>query len=157
MTILNVMHHPPVVDGHLTIWVVDLTNYASWQLSVLYTPILSLSCPHKPRLFLLIFFHITWLSSHSHVQNVHNMLTCYMPVRELGSTSFSVIPVTSLSFPSFPSSLRHHHLFILRTVHYRLSLSLRLSSFVLFFVTDLFRPCHVPSIISRFCGCTILL
>ena len=75
MTILNVMHHPPVVDGHLTVWVVDLTNYASWQLSVLYTPILSLSCPHKPHLFLLIFFHITWLSSHSHVQNVHNMLT----------------------------------------------------------------------------------
>ena len=28
---------------------------------------------------------------------------CYMPVRELGSTSFSVIPVTS---PSFPSCLR---------------------------------------------------
>ena len=79
---------------------------------------------------------------------------CYMPVRELGSTSFSAIPVTS---PSFPSCLRHHRLFILRTVHYRLSSSLRLSSFVLFFVTDLFRPCHVPSIILRFCGCTILL
>ena len=79
---------------------------------------------------------------------------CYMPVRELGSTSFSVIPVTP---PSFPSSLHHHHLFILRTVHYCLSSSLRLSSFVLFFVTDLFCPCHVPSIISRFCGCTILL
>ena len=70
------------------------------------------------------------------------------------SRHLSVVPVTP---PSFPSSLHHHRLFILRTVHYRLSSSLRLSSFVLFFVTDLFRPCHVPSIISRFCGCTILL
>ena len=55
---------------------------------------------------------------------------CYMPVRELRSTSFSVIPVTSPSFPScfrpsrhasvlpvmlpfFPSLLRHRHLFVL--------------------------------------------
>ena len=79
---------------------------------------------------------------------------CYMPVRELGSTSFSTIPVTS---PSFPSPLRHHRLFILLTIRYRLSSSLRLPSFVLFFVTDLFHPYHVPSIIPRFCGWSILL
>ena len=72
---------------------------------------------------------------------------CYMPVRELRSTSFSVIPVTSPSFPScfrssrhasvlpvmlpfFPSLLRHRHLFVLLTVRYHLSSSLRLPSFV---------------------------
>ena len=38
-----------------------------------------------------------------------------------------VVPVMS---PSFPSLLRHRCLFILLTVHYRLSSSLRLSSFV---------------------------
>ena len=59
--------------------------------------------------------------------------------------------------PSFPSLLRHRRLFILRTVHYRLSSSLRLSSFVYSFVTDLFRPCHVPIIIYRICGYTIIL
>ena len=79
---------------------------------------------------------------------------CYMSVRELGSTSFSAIPVTP---SSFLSPLCHHHLFILLTVRYCLSSSLRLPSFILFFVTDLFRPYHVPSIIPRFCGWTILL
>ena len=66
----------------------------------------------------------------------------------------SVLPVM---LPFFPSLLRHRHLFVLLTVRYRLSSSLRLPSFVYSFVTDLFRPFYVPSIISRFCGCTILL
>ena len=70
------------------------------------------------------------------------------------SRHLSVVPVMP---PSFPSLLRHRRLFILHTVRYRLSSSLRLSSFVYSFVTDLFRPCHVPSIISRICGCTIIL
>ena len=65
-----------------------------------------------------------------------------------------VVPVMS---PSFSSLLRHRRLFILRTVHYRLSLSLRLLSFVYSFVTDLFPPFYVPSIISRICGYTIIL
>ena len=56
----------PVVDGHLVIWVVELTNYSSWQLSILYMSMLSLGHTHKPPSFLLIFFCITWLSSHPH-------------------------------------------------------------------------------------------
>ena len=91
------------------------------------------------------------------IVSVDTLGKCYMPVCELGSTSFSVVPVTSPSFPSFPSPLCHRRLFILHTVHYRLSSSLRLSSFAYSFVTDLFSPCHVASIISRICGCTILL
>ena len=47
---------------------------------------------------------------------------CYMPVRELGSTSFSAIPVTS---PSFPSCLRHSHHLSITTVS---------SSYVLFII-----------------------
>ena len=88
---------------------------------------------------------------------------CYMPVRELGSTSFSVIPVTSLLFLSCLHRSRHLAVTTVSLsyvpsiiVYHRLSV-FRLSSFVLFFVTDLFRPCHAPSIISQICGCTILL
>ena len=66
------------------------------------------------------------------IVSVDTLGKCYMPVCELGSTSFSVVPVTSPSFPSFPSPLCHRRLFILHTVHYRLSLSLCLSSLVLF-------------------------
>ena len=47
---------------------------------------------------------------------------CYMPVCELGSTSFSAIPVTS---PSFPSCLRHSHHLSITTVS---------SSYVLFII-----------------------
>ena len=65
-----------------------------------------------------------------------------------------VLPVMS---PSFPSLLRHRRLFILLTVPYRLLSSLRLSSFVYSFVTDLFRPFYVPSIIPRICGYAIIL
>ena len=70
------------------------------------------------------------------------------------SRHLSVVPVMP---PSFPSLLRHRRLFILHTVHYRLSSSLRLSFLVYSFVTDLFRPFHVLSIISRICGYTIIL
>ena len=45
------------------------------------------------------------------------------------SHHLSIVPVMP---PSFPSALRHHRLFILCTVHYCLSSSLRLLSFVLF-------------------------
>ena len=65
--------------------------------------------------------------------------------------------VAPVMFPSFPSLLRHHRLFVLLTVHYRLLSSPRLSSFVYSFVTDLFRPFFVPSIISRICGYAIIL
>ena len=41
------------------------------------------------------------------------MVNCYMPVRELCSTSFPVIPVTS---PSFPSCLRHSRHFSVTAV-----------------------------------------
>ena len=83
---------------------------------------------------------------------------CYMPVCELRSTSFSVIPVTSSSFrhvsvlpvtsPS-PSSL----CFTYRS----LSSFIVSPSFVYSFVTDLFRPFYVPSIISWICGYAIIL
>ena len=65
-----------------------------------------------------------------------------------------VLPVMS---PSFPSLLRHRRLFVLLTVCYRLLSSLRLSSFVYSFVTDLFRPFYVPSIIPRICGYAIIV
>ena len=65
-----------------------------------------------------------------------------------------VVPVM---FPSFLSLLRHRRLFVLLTVHYRLLSSPRLSSFVYSFVTDLFRPFYVPSIISRICGYAIIV
>ena len=65
-----------------------------------------------------------------------------------------VLPVMS---PSFPSLIRHRRLFLLLTVRYRLSSSLRLPSFVYSFVTDLFRPFYVPSIIPRICGYAIIL
>ena len=45
----------------------------------------------------------------------------------------------------FSVTLRHHCLTILLTVRYRYLSSLRLLSFVPFFVTDLFRPYYVPS------------
>ena len=56
----------------------------------------------------------------------------------------------------FSVTLHHHCLTILLTVCYRYFSSLRLPSFIPFFVTDLFRPYFVPSIIPRFCGWTIL-
>ena len=65
-----------------------------------------------------------------------------------------VLPVMS---PSFPSLIRQRRLFVLLTVCYRLSSSLRLPSFVYSFVTDLFRPFYVPSIIPRICGYAIIL
>ena len=124
-------------------------------------------------IYILLYIQIVIYVIHDKVLD-SNDDHCYMPVRELRSTSFSVIPVTSSSFPSclchschlfvvpvmspsFPSLLRHRHLFVLLTVHYRLSSSPRLSSFVYSFVTDLFRPFYVPSIISRICGYAIIL
>ena len=56
----------------------------------------------------------------------------------------------------FSVTLRHHCLTILLTICYRYFSSLRLPSFVPFFVTDLFHPYYVPSIIPWFCGQTIL-
>ena len=54
-------------------------------------------------------------------------------------------------------TLRHHRLTILLIVRYCYPSTLRLLSFVPFFVTNLFCPYYVPSIIPRFCGWTILL
>ena len=63
---------------------------------------------------------------------------CYMPVRELGSTSFSAIPVTS---PSFPSPLRHSRHLSVTTVS---------SSYLLFVIVYLhlfvFRPSSYSSL-----------
>ena len=96
-----------------------------------------------------ISLHISTVLSSTHSQ-FSILVYCYMPVCELGSTSFSAIPVTSPSAPSL-------HLTYRLLLFIFVSSSLRLPSFVLVFVTDLFHPYHVPSIIPRFCGWTILL
>ena len=60
-----------------------------------------------------------------------------MPVRELPSILFSVVPVAS---PSLFITYRLIILLTVITVHHHYLLPLRLSSFLLFFVLDLFRP-----------------
>ena len=86
------------------------------------------SPPFYPTLSLLWWLQQVQL--HSPFQPV-----CYKPVRELRSTSFSVIPVIPVTSPSPPS-------LYLCTVHYRLSSSFRLSSFV--FPSFVFRLSSIP-------------
>ena len=53
-------------------------------------------------------YTVVWVPSIGYIQNLKIIvISCYMPVRELRSTSFSVIPVTSSSFPSPLRPSRH--------------------------------------------------
>ena len=63
---------------------------------------------------------------------------CYMPVRELRSTSFSVIPVTSLSFPSCFRRSRHFSVTVVSLFY--------LPFIIVFYCLPIFRLLSIPSL-----------
>ena len=72
------------------------------------------------------------------IVSVDTLGKCYMPVCELGSTSFSVVPATS---PSFPSCLRHSRHLSVTTV----SLSY-IPFIIVYHRLSVFRLSSIPSL-----------
>ena len=67
-----------------------------------------------------------------------DLIWCYMPVRELRSTSFSVIPVTSSSFPSCLRPSRHFSVTVVSLFY--------LPFVIVFHRLSVFRLSSIPSL-----------
>ena len=148
---------PSKAAATLKIWAVVTTWHVVTTLKDVLSTVKFLSIHHPlwHVINLMKFQFIKLVCDMWHAENFcqavsAELWSCYMPARELPSTLFSIIPVTS------PSPLVTIVLLSYLPIHHCYLPSLRLSFFILFFDAYLFCPYYAPSIIPRFCGWIII-